>query len=32
MREEFADSEYAREWTAVLNSPELADLAERIGA
>ena len=31
VREEFADSEYAREWSAVLNSPELADLAERSG-
>jgi glycosyltransferase involved in cell wall biosynthesis len=31
VREEFAESEYAREWSAVLNSPELADLAERSG-
>jgi CDP-glycerol glycerophosphotransferase (TagB/SpsB family) len=30
-REELESSQYAREWTAVLNSPELRDLAERLG-
>ena len=29
--EDFRSSEYAKEWSAVVNSPELAELAERTG-